>query len=147
MPKPWLQGQYTPTNPSKYVGRSPINYKSAWELTFCRFCDDNANVKSWAYESIKIPYKHPIKRTPTGGAKGSIYIPDFLVEYVDKNGRRHVELIEIKPASQTFITEKTSKGDRLAIILNEAKWKAAVIWCKHKHIKFRVLTKEEIYAK
>ena len=148
MAKPkWRQGVYTPKNTSKYVGKSPINLKSSWEFKFAAFCDDNSSIHSWAYESIKIPYTHPIKRTADGKPKGAIYIPDFIITYTDKTGKKITEMIEIKPASQTFLTEKTSKADRLAIILNTAKWQAAMIWCKHKQINFRVLTKEELYSR
>lgn len=143
----WRQGEYTPKNPSKYSGKLPIMLKSSWEFKFAGFCDDNPHIKSWAYESIRVPYSHPIKRTPDGRAKGAIYIPDFLISYVDSHGRTITEMIEIKPASQSFLTEKSSKHDRIAIELNKAKWKAAVKWCRMKGISFRILTREEIYSK
>lgn len=148
MPKPkWRQGTYTPKNSDKYVGNKLPLLKSGWEFTFAQFCDNNPHVKSWSYEPVKIPYTHPFKKHPNGKPKGSIYIPDFLVEYVDKNGKSHVELVEIKPASQVAETAKSSKADKLHVILNHAKWKAATTWCRHKQIKFRILTREEIYSK
>ena len=133
----WRQDYYTPVNPEKYVGNSVPFLKSGWEFTFAKFCDDNKSVKSWAYEPVKIPYTHPFKTHPNGKPKGSVYIPDFLVEYIDKNGKTHVELVEIKPASQVAKTPKSSKADQLHVILNHAKWGAATKWCKHKQIKFR----------
>jgi len=143
----WRQGYFTPSNPSKCVGNSNPYLKSSWEFTFAQFCDTNPSVKSWAYEPVKIPYSHPIKRTVNGKPQGSVYMPDFLIEYVDVHGKSTVELVEIKPASQVAQTSKTSKADRLHIILNHAKWKAAEKWCRHKQIRFRILTREEIYVK
>ena len=148
MAKPkWRQDFYKPKNPEKYVGDKIPYLKSSWEFTFADFCDSNPSVKSWAYEPVKIPYLHPIKRTAAGKPQGSIYMPDFLIEYVDKAGKSLVELVEIKPASQVAQTPKTSKADRLHIILNHAKWKAAEKWCRHHQIRFRILTREEIYVK
>lgn len=143
----WRQGQYHPKNPSKYSGKLPIMLKSSWEFKFAAFCDNNPSIKTWAYESVKIPYKHPIKRTPDGKAKGAIYIPDFLISYVDRDGKAIAEMVEIKPASQSFLTEKSTNHDRIAIELNKAKWKAAATWCRMKGINFRILTREEIYSK
>ena len=143
----WRQGKYIPKNPEKYVGSTIPFLKSGWEFTFAEFCDTNASVKLWAYEEIKIPYLHPLKRTANGRPKGSIYIPDFLIEYEDTNGQSIVELVEIKPVSQVTITKKTSQYDHQQIIVNQAKWAAAAKFCKFKHIDFRILTREEIYLK
>ena len=51
----------------------------------------------WASENVKIPYRNPL----TG--KITNYVPDFMIQYQDKNGKTLVELIEIKPKSQTII--------------------------------------------
>ena len=60
------------------------------------FCDDNEHVTEWSSESIRIPYRNPL----TG--KHSIYVPDFLVIYQNKHGKRVAELIEIKPKKQSI---------------------------------------------
>ena len=44
----------------------------------------------------KIPYRHL-----TG--KITNYVPDFMVQYQDKNGKTLIELIEIKPKAQTIV--------------------------------------------
>jgi hypothetical protein len=91
----WMQGVYTVRNKEKYAGNKPPRYRSSWEMMFCQFCDNNPSVLQWASESIQIPYFNPIK------GRATIYIPDFFIVYVDKDGRNHAELIEIKPQKET----------------------------------------------
>lgn len=133
------QGIYRPKNPAKYVGTQPITYRSAWELTFMNLCDQHPNVLSWASESIKIPYQHPL----TG--KWHQYIPDFFIIYVDKNGKKHGDIIEIKPMSQTVEEAARSKRDKAAFVVNQAKWKAAMEWCRKQGLNFRVMTEQQLY--
>lgn len=137
----WHQDVFNPKNPSKYVGTFPIVYRSAWELTFMNVCDQHPSILQWASESIQIPYQHPA----TG--KFHRYIPDFLILYQDKNGKRHGELIEIKPASQAILERAKSKSDKAAFKINEAKWAAAEKFCAEKGLKFRVMTEYDLYRK
>lgn len=106
-----------------------------------RFCDNHPSVISWASESIQIPYRNPL----TG--KQSVYVPDFFIMFVDKNGQKRAELIEVKPSSQTRLTEKTSQRDKLSIAINHAKWEAAAKWCRLKGIHFRIVTENELFHK
>ena len=132
---------FQPKNPNKYVGTFPIVYRSAWELTFMNVCDQHPNILQWASESIQIPYQHPL----TG--RWHRYIPDFLILYTDKDGKRHGELVEIKPASQAILERARSKRDKEAFIINSAKWKAAEAFCAQKSLKFRVMTEYDLYRK
>lgn len=135
----YSQGFFIPKNPEKYVGTGNIRYRSSWEFVFCQFCDNNPKVLQWASESIQIPYRNPL----TG--KQTIYVPDFLVIY-QSGGKKITELIEIKPKSQTMITEKTrSARDKAAIAVNTCKWQAANAWCKRMGISFRVITESDIF--
>ena len=88
--KKFASGTYTVENTSKYVGNKPPFYRSSWELAFMRMCDAHPNILKWASENVKIPYQNPA----TG--RYSNYVPDFMIQYKDKNGAEHVELIEIK---------------------------------------------------
>lgn len=105
-----------------------------------RFCDNNPAVQSWASEAVSIPYRDPL----TG--RQTIYVPDFFIQYVDKDGKLHVELIEIKPQSQT-VKEKVGKNrnNQLQYVKNLAKWQAAQAWCKAKKIKFRVVNEQDLF--
>lgn len=137
----WHQDVFNPKNPKKYVGTFPIVYRSAWELTFMNVCDQHPAIIQWASESIQIPYQHPVKGT------WHRYIPDFLILYQDKDGKRHGELIEIKPASQAVLERARSKRDKEAYLINSAKWKAAEAFCASKNLKFRVMTEYDLYRK
>ena len=137
----YAQGIYELLNPKKYAGNKRPYYRSSWENTFMRFCDNHPGIINWASEAVQIPYRNPL----TG--KQTIYVPDFFITYQDKNGRKRAELIEIKPNSQTRLTERTSKRDKLAIAINHAKWEAAAKWCRLKGVTFRVVTEDDIFHK
>jgi hypothetical protein len=136
----WAQGPYTVTNPAKYVGRGTPRYRSGWEHAFMRFCDTNENIVQWASESINIPYKHPL----TG--KQTIYVPDFLVVYRNKNNTVKAEVIEIKPSGQSAITETQNSKERAIVAINYAKWAAAQQWCARQGLTFRVITEKDMFA-
>lgn len=133
------RGEYTPMNPDKYKGTYPIQARSSWELALMRTFDKHPDVIAWGSETIKIPYLNPITN------KGSMYIPDFFVVYEDKNGNRKQEIIEVKPASQTHITEAKSRFDKVHFAVNMAKWKAAARFCRNKGLTFRVINENEIF--
>jgi hypothetical protein len=134
------KGIYKIKNPEKYVGTKEPTYRSSWEFTFMTFCDNNPAIQQWSSESIKIPYRDPL----TG--KQTVYVPDFLIVYVDKNLKRHAELVEIKPAKQT-IREKVGKNpyDQAQFVKNQAKWAAASQWCQQQGIKFRIINEGDIF--
>ena len=135
----FANGFYAMKNPAKYVGKNTPKYRSGWEHAFMRFCDTNDNILQWASESINIPYRNPI----TG--KQSIYVPDFLITYRDKNNQVKAEMIEIKPKKQSVLESKQSARDRAVVAVNYAKWDAAVKWCKRQGILFRVVTEDDIF--
>lgn len=137
----WSQGHYTPKHPEKYVGNKLPKYRSGWELTFMMFCDNHPSVVQWASEPIRIPYRNPL----TG--KNTNYVPDFIVVYENKNGRKVAELVEIKPKKQSLIeSNKASKRDRAIVAVNHAKWAAAQSYCKSAGLKFRVINEGDIFA-
>ncbi len=138
MPK-YNQGYFEPENIEKYIGNLPIIYRSAWELTFMNFCDNHPNIIQWASECLKIAYQHP----HTG--KWHRYIPDFLVVYIDIDGNKHGEIIEIKPKRQAVIETAKTKAALAVIEVNHAKWEAAIKWCEDNGLTFRVMTQEELY--
>jgi hypothetical protein len=134
------QGVYTVKNPEKYVGNHPPRYRSSWEFTFCTFCDNNPAIEQWASENVRIPYRDPL----TG--KNTVYIPDFFIVYSDKNRKKHVEIIEIKPRNQT-LKEKVGKNpyNQAQYVKNMAKWSVASEWARQQGIKFRVLNEQDIF--
>lgn len=137
----FAQGVYEVANKQKYVGSNAPYYRSSWELAFMRMCDSHPNVLKWASEYVKIPYQNPL----TG--KFTNYVPDFMIQYVDKNGAEHVELIEIKPSTQTTLENARNNKEALTVAVNAAKWKAAQEWCMRKNIRFKVINEDQIFHK
>jgi len=140
MASKFARGKFTITQPEKYVGTKIPTYRSSWEWSFMRFCDTNKSVQKWASEAINIPYRDPL----TG--RQTIYVPDFFIQYVDKNNKIIVELIEVKPASQTIL-ERVGKNkyNQTQYVKNQAKWAAANIWCRQQGIKFRILNENDLF--
>lgn len=134
------QGTYKVENPEKYLGIGAPRYRSSWELTFMKFCDHNPAITEWTSESVKIPYRDPL----TG--KGTVYVPDFLISYVDRQGKKHVELIEIKPKNQS-VRESVGKNpyNQAQFIRNQVKWAMAKNWCKQNGCQFRIITESDIF--
>jgi hypothetical protein len=104
-----------------------------------KMLDTHPNITSWASESLKIPYKNPF----TG--KYTVYVPDFVVTYIDANGTTKAEIIEVKPAKETFLEQAKSQRAKAAVALNTFKWQAAQAFAKHHGMTFRVLNEGDIY--
>ena len=136
----YTSGVFAPSNPDKYKGPSAPRYRSSWELTFMRMCDNHPTIVSWASEPIRIPYINPLTN------KLSVYVPDFLMVYEDKKGNRKQEIIEVKPAKETRLSEAKSQGDKLRYAVNMAKWKAAAVFCKNHGLGFKVINENELFG-
>jgi hypothetical protein len=137
----YLSGLFTPRNRQKYIGKYPIKYRSSWELPAMRTFDEEPNVLFWASESISIPYRNPL----TG--KWTLYIPDFLIVYIDRTMVKHCEVMEIKPQAQTpGYQGKVSARTKLSQTINAAKWMAAMAYCARRNWVFRVATEQQIFA-
>lgn len=136
----FAQGRFEMKNPQKYVGKKTPLARSSWEFVFMRMLDEHQGVENWASESVQIPYRDPL----TG--RSTIYVPDFFIVYNDKNGKKHAEIVEVKPASQTF-KEQVGKSayNQEQYVKNLAKWEAANAWCKQKGIRFRVINEDDIF--
>lgn len=135
----YAQQFYTIKNPEKYIGKKKPYYRSSWEFTFMNFCDNNPAVINWASEAITIPYRNPVS------GKQTVYVPDFLIVYVDARQNKHTELIEIKPSKEATMESAKSYRDKLMVAINMAKWAAADSWCKANNLRFRVVTEFDIF--
>lgn len=140
MARQFSQGIYTPKNPEKYIGNGQIQWRSSWENRAMIMFDDNPSILRWSSESIIIPYIDPF----TG--KHANYIPDFYIEYIDKNKVIHREIIEIKPKSQQLKEHVgKSKVNKFQYIKNMAKWQFAEIFCKKNGLVFRILNEDNLF--
>ena len=104
-----------------------------------RNCDTNANILSWGSEEFKIQYWNPVKNRVAN------YFPDFIIKYRDQAGVVITEVIEIKPYKQSVTTKNMSTYDKLSLIVNHAKWQAAVAVCESHGIRFRVVTERDLF--
>ena len=97
----YANGFYQLLNPEKYVGINVPMYRSSWEFSFMNFCDTNPNILKWASEAIKIPYRNPL----TG--KQTVYVPDFFIQYIDKNNKiaRPHSILKFQLASKSVISD------------------------------------------
>lgn len=138
----FAQGKFEMKNPDKYIGKKIPLARSSWEFVFMRMLDEHPGVEKWASESIQIPYRDPL----TG--KSTIYVPDFFIVYNDKGGKKHAEVVEVKPSNHTFL-EKVGKSryNQEQYVKNLAKWEAATAWCKQQNIRFRVVNEDDIFHK
>jgi hypothetical protein len=139
MPK-FAQGIYNLKNPEKYIGLKSPRYRSSWEWHFMKSCDEHPSIEKWASESVKIPYKDPLS------GRATVYVPDFFIIYVDRHGKKHAEVVEIKPANQQLL-EKVGKNklNQAQYIKNMAKWQAAGAWCKQNGINFRIVNENDLF--
>ena len=135
----FANGFYQVLNPEKYIGKKVPHFRSSWEHTFMRFCDENPAVLQWANESVHIPYINPFTN------KNTIYVPDFIIFYVNKDGKKFGELVEIKPSREATLEAARSARDKAYAVLNQFKWEAANAWCKQQGLRFRVVTENDMF--
>lgn len=102
--------------------------------------DNHPNIINWCSEDIKIPYYNPLKK------KMSLYYPDFLVIFKDKDNNIRKEILEIKPQNQCIIEKAKNKYDKIQVIQNHAKWEAATKWCEDRGVVFRIISESELFS-
>ena len=141
-----LQGRFRPRNPSKYKGNvGEIFYRSSWELNFMKWCDQSDSVLLWQSEEKRVRYYDPVKK------KNRTYYPDFLVKYINRDGRVLTEMVEVKPIRQVKGPNPNPKKKTKSwmnqvntYITNQCKWKAAEEYCQEQGWEFRLLTEQNI---
>lgn len=90
---PHVRGQHL----SKKSLRSPLRYRSSWELELMHELDDDPNVVSWAYEPFWLEFYL--------GGERKRYLPDFIV--VMSGGL--TKLVEVKPAKRRLDPKNIAK--------------------------------------
>lgn len=135
------KGKYQVINVEKYVGKEKnITYRSSWELKLFDLLDNHPNVVAWGSEVLSVKYMHPFMKVVKS------YVPDLFVQYVDAQGRKHTEIVEVKPYCQTNPRFAKSKYDQEQVVINDSKWKAARAFCKKNGVGFRVITEKDIFT-
>jgi Holliday junction resolvase-like predicted endonuclease len=65
---------------------------------------------------------------------------------MDKNGKKHAEMVEVKPASQmTMEKAGRSMAKKKQVVINQAKWEAANAYARQRKIRFRVVSEEQLF--
>jgi hypothetical protein len=95
--------------------KKKFKYRSSWELKYMQYLDNNPDIATYEYESLKIPYIYR--------KKARSYCPDFIIGNM---------IIEIKPAYKTTVKK------------NIAKFAAGKAYCKEHNMEFKVLTEIEL---
>jgi hypothetical protein len=139
--------KFIPTNTTKYIGDiNKIVCRSLWERKFCKYLDETPNILRWSFETLKIPYLHPIDN------QVHMYLPDFIIEKKGKTGLVETLIVEIKPYKQTKepkIGKRKSKksilNENITYAINTNKWKAAKEFCEKHSWKFVILTEKELF--
>jgi hypothetical protein len=112
---------HTGTYASKKGGE--CSYRSGWEFAYLKYLDENPDVVSFQYESLKLPY---ISNYKTGRVKW--YIPDVLVEYA--SGEK--KLVEIKPKKKTEQAQVVKKAE------------AGRLWCSEHGATYEIISEVEL---
>jgi hypothetical protein len=105
--------------------KTPIEYRSGWELEVCKYLDLDPSVLEYGYECMTIEY---VSNVRTGKVRS--YYPDFLITY--KDGTR--KLVEVK------------RKDKLNDPKVVKKAKAAEIWAKANGVRYEFWTNTIIEA-
>lgn len=144
----FIQGYFKPTNPNKYVGPSPIIYRSSWERKFMIWCDTNPLVLLWSSEPVEIQY------WSTMDQKQRTYNPDFYIKVQKNDGTEDHMIIEIKPEAQIKKPEPPKTNSRKAVenykylaeqyVLNRDKYNAAQLWAQDRGWRFAVMTEKSL---
>lgn len=142
------KGAFKPRNPSKYRGDpTTIIYRSSWELRLMSYLDSHPDVLEWASEEFCIPYRSPVD------GKVHRYFPDFYIKKRSPSGEIESLVVEVKPESQTrapMVQKKANKRyvrEVMTYGINQAKWKAASLFCENRNWKFKIMTERDLGIK
>ncbi len=101
----------------------------------------------WGSEEFWIPYLSPVDN------RVHRYFPDFIIKVKESAGQVKTYVVEVKPKKQTQPPKKPKRQTKSYIYecktyaVNQAKWKAAVEFCKDHMIQFKVITEDELGIK
>lgn len=146
------RGKFRPKHPEKYKGDpTKITWRSTWELKVMRKFDEHPDILEWQSEEISIPYINPVK------GKTSRYFPDFIIKKRTSDNKYQMIMIEVKPKKQTTPPDPSKKyntptgrvsrrfiNEAATYAINEAKWKAAMRYCRERGWSFQIMTEKEI---
>jgi hypothetical protein len=143
-----LKARFVPKFPAKYMGDATnIFARSSWELYAMRYFDQSPAILRWGSEELRIPYLKPyVDQLGNVRVRPATYYPDFIIEYRAKDGQVRKAIIEIKPVKEAVSERAKTNHDKLALVVNNAKWKAAEEFASRHGMVFQVLTERSLFA-
>jgi hypothetical protein len=139
---------YTPVNKEKYKGSKFPVCRSSWEKAFMQFLDTNNSVLEWGSELFSIPYFDIVKN------KNRRYYPDFVFKAKSRDGSEQIYVVEIKPEKETKPPSVNGRKTQKSLIYeqktwmnNQAKWRAALVYCQKKGFIFKIITEKSLFNK
>jgi len=143
----FIQGYFEPKYPNKYLGKTPIIFRSSWERKFMVLCDNREDVMAWSSEPVEIKYWSTLNN------KQRKYYPDFYMKV--KKGEGYEEfLVEIKPSEQIKKPSPPKKNSKKALasykflaeqfVTNRDKYSYAKRWANERGWRFIVLTEKSL---
>ena len=143
----FIQGYFEPKYPTKYLGQTPIIFRSSWERKFMVLCDNREDVMAWSSEPVEIKYWSTLNN------KQRKYYPDFYMKV--KKGEGYEEfLVEIKPSEQIKKPSPPKKNSKKALasykflaeqfVTNRDKYSYAKRWANERGWRFIVLTEKSL---
>ena len=143
----FIQGYFEPKYPAKYLGQTPIIFRSSWERKFMTMCDGRDDVVAWSSEPVEIKYWSTLDK------KERKYYPDFYMK-VQKGESYEEFLIEIKPSDQIKKPTPPAKNSKKALesykflaeqfVINRDKYTYAKKWAEDRGWRFIVLTENSL---
>lgn len=145
------KGRFKPKHPEKYTKGDPdkIIYRSSLELKLMNYMDNTESVLEWASEEFSIPYRSPLD--------GELhrYFPDIWCKIKKADGNVETLVIEVKMEKENAMNEENApkRGNKLMRYymkevarwgVNDAKFKAATLFCEDRGWKFRVMTEVDM---
>lgn len=147
------QSYYNVINKEKYTGKYPIICRSSMELKFCKYLDNNPNIKNWNSESFSLKYKYIICNESILldlDKREHNYYPDFVFETI--NNERVI--VEVKPKKQLIKpiepkkkTKKSLKNYYTSLkmyIINISKINAVKKLASENNYKFIIITEDDL---
>ena len=106
------------------------------------------SVSEWQSEEFWIPYVSPKDN------RVHRYFPDFFLKYYDRNKKKRVMVVEVKPKRQVERPPQNPKRRTKAWaysvqtwIVNQAKRKAAKEFCADRVYEFKIMTEDDLGIK
>ena len=135
------QGYFDVSNSTKYVGATPVIYRSSLEVKCFSVFERAESVVAWSSEPDFIDIRY------TYNNKVCKYNVDCYVEFANSTK----QIIEIKPEYQVYEPSPAKFKDRAKYAQavetyhrNMAKWKAAHAWAIANGMTFKILTDTSI---